>query len=107
ISARRVLPDAFYGLAHNGKLNWDVSEDMVVLAGTPGALHNLAVLLPLIPDGLELGRCYCRYPIRVQVSSGAVSILSVLPQLTLTQHSLTLNCSFTGAADVQVTWDFG
>jgi hypothetical protein len=105
ISARRALPDAFYSLAHNGNLNWDVSEQMLVLGGTPGALHNLAVVLPLISDGLELGRCYCRYPIRVQVSSGAVTIFTVLPELTVTQNGLTLNCAFAGTADV--TWDFG
>ena len=107
ISARRALPDAFYSLAHNGNLKWDVSEDMLVLAGTPGALHNLAVVLPLIQDGPEIGRCYCRYPIRVQVSSGAVSLLTILPQLTLTQNGLTVNCAFNGPADIQATWDFG
>ena len=32
VSARQSLPDAFYSLAHNGNLNWDVSEDMLVLA---------------------------------------------------------------------------
>ena len=107
VSARQSLPDAFYSLAHNGNLNWDVSEDMLVLAGTPGALHNLAVVLPLIQDGPEIGRCYCRYPIRVQVSPGAVSLLTILPQLTLTQNGLTVNCAFNGPADIQATWDFG
>jgi Tc toxin complex TcA C-terminal TcB-binding domain/PKD domain len=105
ISARRALPDAFYSLAHNGKLNWDVSEDMLVLGGAPGALHNLAVMLPLTQDGLELGRCYCRYPIRIQISSGAVTVFTVVPELTVTQNGLTLSCAFAGTADV--TWDFG
>jgi len=107
ISARRALPDAFYSLAQNGNLNWEVSDDMLALRGTPGDLRNVGVLLPLIQGGLELGRCYCRYPIEIQVSSGAVNVQTVLPQFNLTPNGLTLNCAFTGPATAQVTWDFG
>jgi hypothetical protein len=96
ISARRALPDAFYSLAQNGNLNWEVSDDMLALSGTPGALRNVAVLLPLIQNGPELGRCYCRYPIEIQVSSGAVNLQTVLPQFTLTANGLRLNCAFIG-----------
>jgi hypothetical protein len=107
ISARRVLPDAFYSLAHNGNLNWAVTEDMLVSAGTPGTLRNLAVVLPLVQDGLEFGRCYCRYPVKIQISSGAVNVLTFLPEFTLSQNGLALSCAFTGPTDIQVTWDFG
>ncbi len=69
ISARRTLPDAYYSLTHYGKLDWDVPERMLTLVGTPSELHNVAVFLPLLPNGPELGRCYCRYPVRLDVSS--------------------------------------
>jgi peptidoglycan hydrolase-like protein with peptidoglycan-binding domain len=107
ISARRTLPDALYSLVQQGSLGWDVSEDMLVLNGTPGALRNVAVVLPLVQDGLELGRCYCRYPIQIQVAAAAVSIQTILPQFTVSQTGLTINCSFTGPAAVQAAWDFG
>jgi hypothetical protein len=105
ISARRALPDAFYSVAHNGSLTWDISDDMLSLQGTPGALRNLAVFLPVVSNGVELGRCYCRYPIQIQVSSGSVDVLTFLPEFTLSQNGLALDCSYGGPADV--TWDFG
>jgi hypothetical protein len=107
ISARRTLPDAFYSLVHYGKLDWDVPERMLTLVGTPNELHNVAVILPLLPNGPELGRCYCRYPVRLDVSSGAVNILSALPEFTLVPNGLVLTGTFTGSASTQVAWDFG
>ena len=105
ISARRALPDAYYSLAHNGNLNWDISDDMLSLQGTPGALRNLAVFVPLVSNGPEVGRCCCRYPIQIQISAGAVDVLTFLPEFTLSQNGLTLDCTYSGLADV--TWDFG
>jgi hypothetical protein len=106
ISARRALPDSYYSLVHYGKLDWTLSERMLSLAGTPNELRNLAVVLPLVPNGLELGRCYCRYPVQLEVSSGAVNVLTTLPQFTMTPTGLTLNCAFTGPAGTELTWDF-
>jgi hypothetical protein len=80
---------------------------MLTMGGIPGALRNVAVLLPLIQGGPELGRCYCRYPIQIQISSGVVKVLTVLPQFALTQNGLKLTCAFAGPTDAQVTWDFG
>lgn len=107
ISAQTTLPDAFYSLVQTGEVDWDVSGDALVLAGTPGALRNIGVLLPLIQNGLELARCYCRYPIAIQVTAGSVMIQTLLPQFTVTQTGLTVSCAFTGPADVRATWDFG
>jgi hypothetical protein len=64
-------------------------------------------MLPLIQNGLELGRCYCRYPVQIEVSSSAVNVLTFLPEFTLLQNGLTLSRAFTGPTDIQVTWDFG
>jgi hypothetical protein len=80
---------------------------MLALTGTPHELRNVAVVLPLTSDGPEFGRSYCRYSIGIRVSSGAVGILTILPQFTLTQTGLILNCDFNGAVDVQVNWEFG
>jgi hypothetical protein len=107
ISARQVLPDAYYSLIHYGKLDWDISDRMLSLSGTPNQLRNLAVMLPLLPNGPEHGRCYCYYPIRIQVASGAVDVLTALPQFRLTLNGLTLEAAFTGPASTEVTWDFG
>ena len=43
----------------------------------------------------------------IQVASGSVNVLTVLPQFTTTPNGLTLNCAFTGPAGTQVNWDFG
>ena len=107
ISARRVLPDAYYSLVHYGKVEWPLSERMLSLTGTPNELHNIAVLLPLTQNAIELGRCYCRYPIRVDIAAGAVTVLTALPQFTLASTGLKLDCAFTGIAGSAVTWDFG
>jgi PKD repeat protein len=107
ISARQSLPDAYYSLVHEGRLNWDVTAGMVTLSGSPQALRNLAVMLPLAPNGPELGRGYCGYRVRIDVAAGAVSVKTALPQFTMTPNALTLACAFTGAASTDVTWDFG
>jgi Tc toxin complex TcA C-terminal TcB-binding domain/PKD domain/Putative peptidoglycan binding domain len=107
LSARRVLPDAYYSLVHYGRLDWEVSDRMLSLAGTPNELRNLAVVLALTPDGPEMGRCYCRYPVRIKVASGVVDVLTALPQFTMTPSGLTLSCDFIGLAGTRVTWDFG
>jgi hypothetical protein len=108
ISARRTLPDAYYSLMHFGKLDWLVSERMLSLSGTPNELWNVAVMLPLVRSGVELGRCYCRYPIQIEVSSGGVNVLTPLPDFTLTLNGLTLKCGFTiDPPNTEVTWDFG
>jgi hypothetical protein len=107
ISARRELPDSYYGLAHEARAEFRISERMLALTGTPNALRNLAVILPLVGDGPELGRCYCQYPVSIVVSSGAVVVETALPQLTMTPNGLVLACAYAGAAATDVTWDFG
>jgi hypothetical protein len=107
ISARRELPDSYYGLAHEARAEFPIAERMLALTGTPNALRNLAVILPLVGDGPELGRCYCQYPVSIVVSSGAVVVETALPELTFTPNGLVLACAYTGAAGTDVTWDFG
>jgi hypothetical protein len=107
ISARQVLPDAYYSLVHYGRLDWDISDRMLSVADTPNELRNLALMFPLLPGGPEHGRCYCHYPIQIQVASGTVEVLTALPQFTLTLNSLTVEGTFTGPASTEVTWDFG
>jgi PKD repeat protein len=80
---------------------------MLEAAGSPDRLRNLAVLLPPPPSGPELGRGYCRYAIRLVVSSGAVVVESALPEFSLTSQGLKLTGTFTGSASTKVTWDFG
>jgi hypothetical protein len=107
VSARRTLPDAFYSLAHYGRMDWTLSDRMVTPVGTANELRNLAVMLPLVQNGVELGRCYCRYPIRIHVAPGVVSVLSVLPELSMTANGVTLDGDFTGPSVTDVTWEFG
>ncbi len=108
ISARAARPDAYYSLVHTGKLDWDISERMLTLTGTPDALRNLSVLLPLSPQSVEMGRCYCRYPVEIEIANnGTINIVTALPQFSLTANALSLRCTFTGSDDTDVTWDFG
>jgi peptidoglycan hydrolase-like protein with peptidoglycan-binding domain len=108
ISARAAMPDGYYGLVHTGKLEWEIPERMLTLTGTPNALRNLGVLLPLTRQGVELGRCRCRYPVEIDIAAdGSTNILTVLPQFTLTSNALTLHGTFSGSNDATVTWDFG
>ena len=108
VSARAALPDAYYSLVHTGKLEWDIPERMLTITGTPNGLRNLGVLLPLGRQGVELGRCYCRYPVEIDIAAnGTLNILTTLPQFTLTSNALTLHGTFAGSNDTAVTWDFG
>src|SRR5262249_16845465 len=75
--------------------------------GTPNELRNLGIMLALVPDGPELGRCYCHYPVRIQIAAGSVTVLPALPQFTMTANGLTLDCAFPGPSSPQVSWDFG
>ena len=79
---------------------------MLTLTGSPNALRNLAVMLPLSPQSVELGRCYCRYPIDI-AADGTMNIVSTVPAFTLTPSALILHGTFGGAADTDVIWDFG
>jgi PKD domain. len=108
VSARAAIPDAYYSLVHTGKLEWDIPERMLTISGTPNALRNLGVMLPVSRQGVELGRCYCRYPVEIDIAaSGTLNILTTLPQFTLTSNALTLHGTFAGSNDTAVTWDFG
>jgi hypothetical protein len=109
VSARSSMPDAFYSLVHEGTMEWDVTDDLLTSSGPAGALRNLAVLLPLVAEGPELGRCYCRYDVELAIAAadGAVTVRTQLPELSLTPNGLTLSAAYTGAAGAQVTWDFG
>jgi peptidoglycan hydrolase-like protein with peptidoglycan-binding domain len=109
ISARSALPDAYYSLVHQGKLEWDITDRMLTPTGSAGELRNLGVLLPSNSQGAELGRCYCRYDVELEISKtdGAVTVRSALPEFTITPNGLTIACNFTGASNAHVTWDFG
>jgi PKD domain len=81
---------------------------MLTLSGTPNALRNLGVILPFNPQGVELGRCYCRYPVEIDIAAnGTLNMLTTLPQFTLTSTALNLHGTFAGSNDTAVTWDFG
>jgi hypothetical protein len=107
ISARQLLPDAYYSLVQDGKLVWDVSAPMLSQNGSPRELRNLSIFLLPAADGPELGRGRCRYPIEIEVAASSVRLATALPEFTLTPNGLTLNAALTGAAGTDVTWDFG
>jgi hypothetical protein len=72
---------------------------MLTLTGTSNELRNLAVMLLLNSQGVELGRCYCRYPVEIDIAAnGTMNILTTLPQFTLTSNALTLHGTFTGSS---------
>jgi hypothetical protein len=107
ISARNSLPDSYYSLVNSGTLDWDISDGMLTPTGTPNEMRNLAVTLALVPNGPELGRCYSHYPVRIQIASGSVKVLTALPQFSFTATGLTLKCAFAGPNSTAASWDFG
>src|SRR5207302_2366397 len=98
ISARRLLPDAYYSLVQDGKLVWNVSASILSQSGSPHELRNLSIFLPMAADGPELGRGRCRYPIEIEIAAGSVTVATALPEFTLTPNGLSLSAAFTGAA---------
>lgn len=111
ISARQLFPDAYLSLVRTGRMVLPIADRMLAAQGTPRALRNLSVVLPLAEDGPELGRAYCRYPVTVHVESGApVAIATPLPAFELEPDGLGLRCRYAptqGPLADDVIWDFG
>jgi PKD domain len=109
ISARSTLPDAYYSLVHQGTLDWDLTDGVLLPSSAAGELRNIGLLLPVDPSGPELGRCYCKYDIELEISQidGAVTLRTALPEFSIASSGLTITCNFTGASNALITWDFG
>jgi len=113
VSARRVLPDAFYSLTQYGKLDWNVTPDILGLAGGSGRLRNVAVFLRLTASTLEVGRCYCHYSMQIQIdNAGNVVVSTALPHFTLSPdaaNTMLLKVAYQqqSGENVDASWDFG
>ena len=110
LSVRRSFPDAYYSLVRYGRMTLPIEEQYLSLNGTPGELRNVAVVLPLDPEGADLGRSYCRYPIDVEVAAGSVTILRPLPHVSLITTGLRLDCQYSqgnGPVADPIMWEFG
>jgi hypothetical protein len=93
ISARRALPDAFHSFARYGRADWNVSSDLISIAGEPRELRNVSVVIPLAAGGPELGRSYCRYGLRIEVAENTVTLRSAPPDLTFATNALKVRCA--------------
>lgn len=107
LSAHRSFPDAHYQFNRTGRMEWNVTPDVLALQGSLDRLQNVAVVCVPSQRRPELGRMMCSYPVEFVVdSTGATTILRNLPNgLSFTANSLTLNATIpTGAS---VSFDFG
>jgi hypothetical protein len=107
-SGHQHFPDAFYEFNRSGRMNWEITTDLVALQGSVGELKNVAVVLVPSQRRLELGRIACAYPIELELdAAGNVTLLRQLPDFTLTTTQLTLHVSLSTPAGAVVTFDFG
>jgi hypothetical protein len=108
LSAHQTFPDAFYEFNRSGRMEWDVTTDMLALQGAVGALENLALMFVPSLRGVELGRQMCSYPIELAVDgAGNVTMLRTPPGIAFSTTGLALDATLATPAGATVTFDFG
>ena len=107
-SGRQNFPDGFYEFNQTGRMDWQVTPDLLSLDGAVGALRNVAVLCTPSQRRLELGRLICSYPIEFEVdAAGKIQLFRELPQFAFSTSGLVLNATLNTPSGSTVTFDFG
>jgi len=105
-SGNTDFADSFYHFNQTGRMDWNITPDLLALQGGIGKLKNLGVVLTLSQGRPDLGRLMCSYPIEFEVdAAGNVQILRNLPRIALTTNGLQLNATI--PLGTNVTFDFG
>ncbi len=106
-SAQQSFPDANYQFNRIGRMEWNVTQDMLALQGSLDQVQNVAVLCSPSQKRPELGRLMCSYPVEFELdAAGNVTVLRTLPTgLSFTASGLSLNATI--PAGTSVTFDFG
>jgi hypothetical protein len=105
--ARQDFADAFYEFNQSGRMEWQVTDDLLTLAEPVGRLRNLAVLLTPAPTRINFGRLRCSFPFVFRVTESG-EIRSDIPQVTFDLSApLTLTARAVVPAGAKVSWDFG
>jgi len=119
LSGRTTFPDALYEFNRSGRMEWNVTRDLLTLTDTLGAVRNVAVLLLPTPGRANyFGNVMNHYEVQVRITStGNLEVLSEIPQVTFTLGGaanpllLTAQVSLTAQATLPpgavVSWDFG
>ncbi|MEH2500486.1 hypothetical protein V1294_006965 [Bradyrhizobium sp. AZCC 1678] len=108
LSAHLTFPDAFYAFNRAGRMDWDVTPDVLALRGSPGELRNLAVVMSPSAKRPALGRLMCSYPVELEVQvDGSIRVVTILPSVTLTTSGLELAAQLNTPSGAVVTLDFG
>ncbi|HMU55356.1 MAG TPA: PKD domain-containing protein [Nitrospira sp.] len=107
-SAHETFPDAYYEFNRIGKMEWQITTDLIALQGHIEELHNVAVIAVPSQKRPELGRMICGYAVELEVdSNGAVTMLRDLPRFSFTTNGLSLDATFNTPPGSTVTLDFG
>jgi hypothetical protein len=108
LSGHQSFPDAYYRFNQSGRMEWQATPDLLALRGSADELRNLGVLCVPAERRPELGRLMCSYPIEFEIDAAAnLTVLRVLPTITLTTDGLTLDATVNMPAGAVVTVDFG
>lgn len=105
--ARQDFADAFYEFNQSGRMEWQVTDDLLTLAEPVGRLRNLAVLLTPAPTRINFGRVRCSFPVVFRVTESG-EVQSDIPQVTFDLSApLKLTARAVVPAGANVSWDFG
>ena len=108
LSGHQAFPDAYYELHQSGRMEWQVTPDMLALDGNVGALRNLGVLAVPSQRRPELGRVCCSYSVQFDVdAAGNVTLLQQLPPSSISTTGLALDMDLTALTGATMFLDFG
>lgn len=108
LSAHQSFSDAYYQFNQSGRMEWSVTQDLLSLQGSIGALRNVGLLALPASRRPELGRIVCSYPIEFEVDAAAnITLRQSLPMLSFTTNGLSLQVSLNAPLGAAVTFDFG
>src|SRR5262249_38621924 len=108
VSGHQFFPDAYYQFNRTGRMDWDVSADLLSVSGRVGMLRNVGVVCTVSQKRPDLGRLACSYPVEFDVdAAGHVQVLCPLPQIVFATSGLALSAVLNTAPGASVTFDFG
>jgi hypothetical protein len=107
VSARQSFADAFYEFNQSGRMEWQVTGELLTLTESIGRLRNLAMILLPAPAPVQFGRLMCGYPVDVRVTENA-EVRTDIPRVTFgLEAPLTLTARAVVPAGANASWDFG
>jgi hypothetical protein len=114
ISAREVFPDNFFDFSRTGKMVWPLTADLLTLAGTPGKVRNVGVLVVPARSRTQYRRYASTGLVEFTVRDDGTPIIdpdAVPPSFRFRfpdpQKPLRIRGELTAPAGATATWDPG